>query len=132
MLSGTITCADCALEVGDDEPRQRQRAPQLLLAVDDEQLVGVRRQFVQRPQVARRRLQGHVLAHRDLVEIHQRADRALLVGERGAQQHALFLRQRANDVLDHLLRQVGRQVGDLVGLESLRRRDQLAANPWWR
>jgi hypothetical protein len=42
------------LEVGDDEPGERQRAFQPALAVDDEQLVGVVGQLVQPPEVARR------------------------------------------------------------------------------
>ena len=77
-----------------------------------------------RPQVARRRFQRHVLAHGDLLEIHQRADRAFLVGQRRAQLLALFLRQRADHVLHHLLGQVGREVGDLVGFQRAGRGDQ--------
>ncbi len=77
-------------QVGDDQPRQRQRALQHLVAIDDEQLVGVSWQLVEAPQVARHRLEGDVVAHRDVLEIHQRADRALGIGQRGAQLLALL------------------------------------------
>ena len=38
---------------------------------------------------------------------------------------ALLRRQGLENVLDHLARQVGREIGDLVGIELLGRRDQL-------
>jgi hypothetical protein len=78
------------MQVRDDEPRKRQGALEPLLAVDDEELVGVVGELVEAPQVARRSLQGHVVAHRDVVEVHERADGALGVGERRPQALALL------------------------------------------
>jgi hypothetical protein len=113
------------LEVGDDEPRERQRALQRLVAVDDEELIGMARQLVEAPQVARHRFQRHVVAHRDVLEIHQRADRALGVGERLAQLLALLGGERAHHLLDHRRGQVAGDVGELVGLQRLGGGDEL-------
>jgi hypothetical protein len=119
--------AHFAVQVGDDQAGERQDARQDLVAVDHEQLVGMARQLVEAPQVARRRLERHVLAHRDVFEVHQRAHRALGKRQRRAQLLALFGRQRAHHFLDHRRRQVAGDVGELVGLQRLRRGDQLAA-----
>ena len=62
----------------------------------------------------------------DHVEVHQRADRVLRVGHRSAQLLALLGGQRLEDVVYDLPRQVGREVGDLVGVELLGGGDQLA------
>ena len=113
------------LEVRDDEARERQRAFEALRAIHHEELIGVIGQLVHAAQIARRGLEGHVLAHRDVIEIHQRADRAFGIGERRAQPLALLDRQR----LDHLLHDAGRQVrsdvGELVRLEGFGGGDQL-------
>ena len=118
--------AHLAVQVRDDQARERQRALQHLLAVDHEQLIGVVGQLVQAAQVARHRFQRHVLAHRDMVEIHQRADRAFRVRQRRAQALALLERERLHHLRDDARRQVGRDVGELVGLQGLGRRDQLS------
>ena len=103
----------------------RQHAQQLLVAVDDEDLVGLRRQLVEAAQVPQHDLERHVGAHADVLEVHQRADHVVVERHRGAQLLALLDRQAVEDVVHHLLRQVGREIGDLVGLERLRRGDEL-------
>jgi hypothetical protein len=90
---------------------------QLAGAVDHEELVRVIGHLVQAPQIAQHHLERDVLADADHVEVHQRADRALLIGHRGPQLVALVGRKGLEDVLEHLARQVRRQIGDLVGIE---------------
>ena len=117
--------ADERVRIGDDQPVERQHAQQRLVAVDDEQLVGLRRQLVEAAQVAQHDLERHVGPHLHVVEVHQRADHVLLEGHRGAQLLALLDRQALEDVVHHLLRQVGRELGDLVGVERLGGGDEL-------
>jgi hypothetical protein len=117
--------ADQEVQVGDDEPRERQRALEALRPVDHEQLVGMVGQLVEAAQRARRRLQRHVLAHREVLEVHQRADRALRVGERRAQPRALLERQRLHHLLHDGRGQVGGDVRKLVGLQGFHGGDQL-------
>ena len=95
------------------------------VAVDDEHLVRLRRQLVEAPQVTQHDLERHVRPHGDVLEVHQRADHVVLEGHRGAQLLALLDRQALEHIVHHLLRQVGREIGDLVGFERLRRGDEL-------
>ena len=83
------------------------------------------RHFIQPAQIAQHDFDRDVLAHCDHVEIHQRADRVLGIRHRRAQLLALLDRQRAKHVLHDLARQIGREIGDFVGVELLGRRDQL-------
>ena len=82
-------------------------------------------QFVETAQVAQHDFERHVLAHRHHVEVHQRADRILGVGHRGTQLLALLHVERTEHVLQHFARQVGREVGQLVGVELFGRGHQL-------
>ena len=84
-------------------------------------------QLVHAPQVAQHDFERHVLAHRDHVEIHERAHGILRIGHRGTQLLALLDGQRPEHVRHDILRQVRHQVGNLVGIELLRRGDQLVA-----
>jgi hypothetical protein len=97
---------DSLLGIGHDELGQRQDAEQLLLAVDHEHLVGLRRQLVETAQVAQHHLQRDVGPHLHVVEVHQRADHVVVEGHRGAQLLALLDRQALEDVVDDLLREV--------------------------
>ena len=67
-----------------------KHAEQLLVAVDDEQLVGLRRQLVEAAQVAQHDLERHVGADLHVLEVHQRADHVVLEGHRRAQLLALL------------------------------------------
>ena len=96
-----------------------------LVAVDDEQLVGLRRQLVEAAQIAQHDFERDVGPHGDVLEVHQRADHVVLEGHRRAQLLALLDRQALEYVVHHLLRQVGREIGDLVGFERLGRGDEL-------
>ena len=57
-----------------DEPVDRQHPFDDLVAIHHEHLVGVIGQFIHAPQIAQDDLQGNVVAHRNHVEVHQRAD----------------------------------------------------------
>ena len=116
---------DLLLQVRDDDSRKRQRALQALRAIDDEKLIRMAGQLVQAAQVSRRRFHRHVVANGDVLEIHQRADRAFRIGERRAQPRAFFQRQRLHHLLHDAGREVCRDVGELVGFERLGRGDEL-------
>ena len=95
------------------------------LAVDDEHLVGLRGQLVEAAQVTEHDFERDVRPHRDVLEVHQRADHVVVEGHRGAQLLALLDRQALEHIVHHLLRQVGRELGDLVGLQRPGRGDEL-------
>ena len=111
--------------IRDDQRVDGQHAQQALAAVDDEHLVRLRRQFVEAPQVTQHDFERHVRPHGDVLEVHQRADHVVVEGHRGAQLLALLDRQALEHIVHHLLREVGREIGDLVGFERLRRGDEL-------
>jgi len=90
-----------------------------LVAVDDEDLVGVMRQRVEPPQIARDCLHLRVLAHADDVEIHERSAASSGIGHRRTQLLALFDGQSLEHVMDDLVRQIRGKVGDFVGFELL-------------
>ena len=97
----------------------------MVVAVDHEEGVRLPRELVEAAQVAQRHLAGHVLADAHHLEIHQGADASLGVGQGGLQLRALVDVLRLDDVLDHLVGQVGREVGDLVGVQVLGGGDDL-------
>jgi hypothetical protein len=113
------------IHVVDQQRVERQRTAHASFAVDHENLVGVVGQFVEQAQIAQHDLERHVFAHRHHVEVHQRADRIVGVGHGGAQLFALFHVERAEHVLHDLDRQVGREVGQFVGIELFDCGDQL-------
>jgi hypothetical protein len=108
-----------------DQPVDRQHAQQPLVAVDDKHLVGLRRQLVETAEVMEHGLEGHVGPHRDVVEIHQRADHVVVEWHRSAKLFALLDRQLLKHIVHDLLREVAGELRDLVGFERLRRRDEL-------
>ncbi len=110
--------ADFRFRIVHQQHIEGQHPFQALVAVDHEQLVGMVWQFVETTEVTQDRFQADVLAHRDHFKIHDRANRILGVGHRRPQLLALFRRQRAKDILDHLLRQIGCQVGQFVGVQA--------------
>ena len=118
---------DLRLGLVDQQPVERQRAEQRAALVDDEDLVGVIGQFLERAQLAQHHVERVVVANGDRLEVHQLADRVLRIGHRCAQLLALLLRKALADLLDDIGRQVGRELGDLVGVEALDGLDQLVA-----
>ncbi len=84
-------------------------------------------QLVQAAQIPGHHLERHVLAHADHVEGHQCAHRVLRIRHGRAQLLALLRRQRLEHVFEYVFGQVRREIGDLVGVELLGRRDQLLA-----
>ena len=120
-----MTASTVGLGIGDDELVDRKHAEELLVAVDDEELVGLARELVAPTEITQHDLQRDVGAHRDVLEIHQRADHVVVEGHRRPKLLALLDRQAREDVVHHLLREVGRQIGDLLGVERLGRGDEL-------
>jgi hypothetical protein len=83
------------------------------------------RHLVQTAQIAEHDFQGHVLANFHHIEVHQRADRILLVRHGRAQLLALFDGERFEDVLNNFTGEVRREVRNLVRVELLGRSDEL-------
>ena len=81
-------------------------------------------QLIEAAQIAQHDFERHVLTDLHHVEIHQRADSAFGIGHRFAQLLALFGRQQPEHILDNFARQIGRKVGDFVGIELPRGGDQ--------
>src|SRR2546425_957959 len=103
----------------------REQALKGTLAIDDEQLIRMVRKKVHPAQVAGHRFQGDVVAHRYVVEIHQRADRALRIRQRRTQPLALLCRERLHHLLDDARGEIRGDVGKLIGLKGLGGSDQL-------
>ena len=120
-----MIAVDRRLRIGDDQRVDRQHAQQPLVAVDDEHLVGLRRQLVEAAQIAEHDLERDVRPHGDVLEVHQRADHVVVEGHGRPQLLALLDRQALEHIVHHLLRQVGRELGDLVGFERFGRGDEL-------
>jgi hypothetical protein len=116
---------DQRLGFGDDELVHRQHTQQFLVAVDDEQLIGLRRQLVEAAQVTQHDFERDIGPHLQILEIHQRADHVVLEGHRRAQVLALLHREAREHVVHDFLREIGRQLGDLFRIERFRRGDQL-------
>ncbi len=95
------------------------------VAIHHEKLIGMVRHIVEPAQISQHDLDRDIRAHLHHVEVHDRADRVFRVGHRRAELLALLHRQRLEDVLDDLPRQVRREIGDLVGVELLGRGDEL-------
>ena len=93
----------------------------MIFAVDDEELVGVVGQFLETAQIAQHDFKADVFAHRHHVEDHERAHRVFRVGHGRAQLFAAFGVEGLEDVLDDLGRQVGCEIGELVGVERFGR-----------
>ena len=99
----------------------------MFVAVNDEKLIGMIGKFVELAQITQNHFQRNVLTHGDHVKVHDRTDRLFGIGHGGAQLLALFDRQTTKNVVNNALRQVGREVGELVGIQRFRRRHQLGA-----
>ena len=108
---------DFDIDLIDQQNVERQHALEVFVAIDDEKLVGMIGKFVETAQITQHDFERHILAHGNHVEVHDRTDRLLRIGHRGAQLLALLDRQTPEDVIDNTLRQVGREVGQFVGIE---------------
>ena len=97
------------------------------MPIDHEHLVGVIGQRVEAAQIAQHDLERHVLADGDQIEVHARADRLVRVGQRRAQLLALFRREPTAHLLDDVVGQILGQLGEFVGVQRARGRDQLVA-----
>ena len=109
----------------DDELVHGQHAQELLVAVHDEDLVRLRRKLVEAAQVSQHDLERHVGTHLHVLKVHERADHVVLEGHGRTQLLALLDGQAREDVVHHLLREVRRELGDLLGVERLGRGDEL-------
>ncbi|MNE28602.1 hypothetical protein D3C80_1220470 [compost metagenome] len=105
------------VRIVDQQPLDRQHPLQHAVVVDHEQLVGMPRQLLESTQVAQHHLEADIVADGDHLEVHQRTDLVLLVGQRRAHPLALLGIEGLHQLVDHVARQFRRQVGQLVGVE---------------
>ena len=84
---------------------------------DHVQVVGVVGQLAAQAQVAQHHVDGGVGAHRHHVRVHQAAGAVLVVGQHLLQALAVLAIHRLQDFVDHRVRQVLDQVGQVVDVE---------------
>jgi len=113
------------VRIVDQQALDRQHALEHAVVVDHEQFVGMPGQFLQAAQVAQHHFQADVLADGDHLEVHQRADLVLLVGQRRTHSLALLRVEAFHQFMDHVARQFRCQVGEFVGVQVLGRGDDL-------
>jgi hypothetical protein len=119
--------ADHLLRRIHQQPVQRQHAGEQVVLIDHEQLVGLRRQFVPPPQVAQHHFQADVLADGDHLEVHQRAELVVLIGQCRLHLLALLGVQAGHQLRQHCRGQILDQVGQFVRVQRLDRGEDLMA-----
>ena len=117
--------ADRLFRVVGQQPRERQRAEESVVAIDDEQPVGLVGQLAAHAQVAQHDFHGDVGAHAHRVGVHEAAGGVVLVGQHGLQALAVLLVHGLHELQRHRLGQVADQVGEVVELHVLGRGQQL-------
>ncbi len=105
------------LRVAHQQSLEREDSAQVIVAVDHEERIGLPGKLIEASQVAKRDLASDVLADAHHVEVHQGPHAPLRIGKRRLQPGAIVDVLGLEDVLHHVLGQVGREVGDLVGVE---------------
>ncbi|MCY1523508.1 hypothetical protein D9M68_584080 [compost metagenome] len=103
----------------------RQHALEDAVVIHHEEFVGVAGQFLEPTQIAQHHFQGHIVADGDHLEVHQRADLVLLVGQHGANALALLRIEGFHQLVDDVARQFRREVGQLVRVHFLGGGEQL-------
>ncbi len=106
---------------------QRDGAADDLARVDREQAIGLVGDLAPRAQLVEHVGDRLRVAHRDDVLGHEPADRALVVVARVGQPRAVLRRQRLRHFLEHVVRRLAREVGEIVGIERAEHVHELVA-----
>ncbi len=89
------------------------------------EIVGALGDFAAPAQVAQHHVEREIGPHHDGVEVHQAAGGILVVGEHRAQALPVLLLHGQQQFLDHVLRHLGQDVRQVVGLQPFGGGDQL-------
>ena len=111
----------------DQQPANRQAALQTILAIHHKHLIRIAGQLIKAPQITQHHLKTHVIANRDHLEIHARANAPLGIRHRGPKLLALFNREALTDFLNHLFRKIGGQCSKIIRLQCFGSSNQLLA-----
>ena len=110
--------------VGYQQFTDGQHADEDVVFIHDEDFVGVVGQAFETAQVAQHDLAAHVGTNADQFEIHQCADQAVFVRHRRLHLLAFFLVAGLQGFINHLVRQIVGQLGQIVGIQIFHRRQQ--------
>ncbi|CAI8777271.1 hypothetical protein EMIT0215P_170069 [Pseudomonas serboccidentalis] len=103
----------------DQQTLDRQHALEHAVVIDHEQFVGVARQLFETTQVTQNHFEADVLTDGHHLEVHQRTDLLLVIGQGRAHTLALLLIERLHQLMDDVSRQLGGQVSKFVGIHVL-------------
>ena len=117
--------ADGLFRILGDEARERDGAEIAVVAVDNEQPVGLVRQFRAHAQVTQHDFHGDVGAHAHRVGVHEAAGGIRLEREDGVEALAVLSVHGLDDLLHHGFGQVAHQVREVVDLHALGRGEQV-------
>ncbi|CAI8816179.1 AraC family transcriptional regulator [Pseudomonas brassicacearum] len=109
----------------DEQTLDGQNTLEHAVVVDHKQLVSMPRQFLEATQVAQYHFKADVLSDRHHLEVHQRTDLLLVVGQRRAHTLTLLAVEGFHQFVDNVPRQFRRKVCEFVGVHFLGRRQQL-------
>ena len=93
--------------------------------IDHENLVGMIGQALEAAQVTQHHFTSNVGADADQLEVHNRTDLVVFIRHRRLDLGALFLVARLQGFIDHLVRQIARQLRQFVRVQVIDRRQQL-------
>ena len=110
--------ADGALGVLGEQARERQQPQVAVVAIDDEEGVGLLGDVAPHAQVAQHGLERDVGAHADRVGVHEAAGGVVLEAEHGVQPFAVLRIHRTQHLLVHVLGQVAQEIGEVVDFEA--------------
>ena len=116
--------ADGFLRVFGQQARERERAQVPVVAVDDEQAVGLVGQLAAHAQVTQHHFDGDVGAHAHRVGVHEAAGGVVLEGQHGLQPLAVLLVHRLDELQRYGFGQVADEVGEIVELHVFGGREQ--------
>ena len=102
-----------------------QHALQDVVFIDHENLVSMVGQALETAQVTQHHFASNVGADADQLEVHNRADLVVFIRHRRLDLGTLFLVARLQGFIDHLVRQIARQLRQLVRVQVIDRRQQL-------
>ncbi len=103
----------------DQQSLDRQHPLECAIVVDHKKLVGMTWQLLEPTKITQHHFQADVFADGDHLEVHQRANLLLVIGQRRTNALTLLTVKGFHQLVDDVSRQLGGQVGELVGIHLL-------------
>ncbi|CAI8754414.1 AraC family transcriptional regulator [Pseudomonas sp. IT-P258] len=107
------------VRIVDQQTLDRQHPLEDAVVIDHEQFVGVTRQLLETAQITQDHFKADILADGHHLEVHQRTDLLLVVGQSRTHTLALLLVEGLHELMDDVSRQLGGQVSEFVGIHVL-------------